>query len=153
MIRLLRKVYSNQNLVRNVKVDPLLQTTYARWLSLRKKGPVFTVIAEISSKRNLAGENCFRTNGDYPSKNLNRSFKTFKNIVDTVPPGIQYLVMQGFGESAFNPELEKMLSYAHESKKFGTIILDSNLLLKDVHYYKSLFKSWSGPLSCLSGFL
>ena len=139
MIGLLRKIYSKQNLIRGVAIDRLLQLSYARWLSIRKKGRLFTVFTEISSKCNLACENCYRTNNDYPSKNLNMDFNTFKKIVDSVPSGIQYLVTQGFGESANNPELKRMLRYADASKKFGTIILDSNLLLKEAAFYGSLF--------------
>ncbi|MBC2714886.1 MAG: hypothetical protein HF978_06190 [Desulfobacteraceae bacterium] len=81
MIGLLRRIYSKQNLIRGVAVDRLLQLAYARWLSIRKKGRLFTVFTEISSKCNLACENCYRTNNDYPSKNLNMDFNTFKKII------------------------------------------------------------------------
>jgi len=139
MIRILRRIYSKQKLIRGVEVDRLIRFAYARWLKLRKKGPVFTIFAEISSKCNLACANCYRTNNDYPAKNVNMSFSTFKAIVDQAPAGVQYLVTQVVGESASNPELKKMLRYGRDSKKFGTIILDSNLLLKDVDFYQSLF--------------
>lgn len=140
MLGILRNLYSKQNLIRGVKIDRLLQKTYARWLSTGKKGKVFTVFTEISSKCNLSCENCYRTNTDYPSKNKNMRLDTFKAIVDSLPMGIQYLVTQGFGESAFNPDLKQMLQYAKASRKFQTIILDSNLLLKNADYYQSLFE-------------
>ena len=139
MLGALRNLYSKQNLIRGIMVDRLLQKTYARWLSHGNKGKVFTVFTEISSKCNLSCENCYRTKADYPSKNKNMRFDTFKDIVDSLPHGIQYLVTQGFGESAFNPDLKQMLQYAKSSRKFQTIILDSNLLLKDADYYQSLF--------------
>jgi len=139
MLGTLRNLYSKQNLIRGVKVDRLLQKTYARWLSLGNNGKVFTVFTEISSKCNLSCENCYRTKTDYPSKNKNMRFDTFKSIVDSLPSGIQYLITQGFGESAFNPDLKRMLRYAKKSRKFQTIILDSNLLLKNADYYQSLF--------------
>jgi len=139
MIGILRNLYSKQNLLRGVTFDRLLQKSYARWLSIRTKGKVFTVFTEISSKCNLSCENCYRTKTNYPSKNKNMRFDTFKEIVDSLPSGIQYLVTQGFGESAFNPDLKQMLRYAKSSKKFQTIILDSNLLLKNTNYYQSLY--------------
>ncbi len=139
MIRFMRKIYSEQKLFRRVQFDRLLQMLYARWLSNRKKGPIFTVFTEISSKCNLACANCYRTGYDYSGKNLNMSLSTFKEIVDQVPSGIQYLVTQGIGESASNPDLKEMLQYAAHSGKFRTIILDSNLLLKDLPFYQSLF--------------
>jgi len=139
MISMLRGLYSKQNLIRGVGVDRLLQKAYARWLNLGNKGKIFTVFTEISSKCNLSCENCYRTQLDYPSKNKNMSFDTFKAIVDSTPPGIQFLVTQGFGESAFNPDFKQMLRYAKSSRKFQTIILDSNLLLKNADYYQSLF--------------
>ena len=136
---MLRRLYSKQNLFRGVKMDRLLQKAYARWLNLGNKGNIFTVFTEISSKCNLACDNCYRTKTDYPSKNKNMRFDTFKAIVDSLPPDIQFLVTQGFGESAFNPDLKQMLRYAKSSRKFQTIILDSNLLLKNADYYQSLF--------------
>jgi len=139
MLKLLRKIYSKQKLIRSIELDRLMQITYAHWLSFRKKGPIFTVFTEISSKCNLSCDNCYRTHNEYSAKNFNMSFNTFKKVVDELPSGIQYLVTQGFGESASNPDLKRMLKYASDSKKFGTIILDSNLLLKDVAFYQSLF--------------
>jgi len=139
MIEFLRRIYSGQKLFRRVKFDRLLQILYARWLSFRKRGTIFTVFAEISSKCNLVCVNCYRTDYDYSGKNLNMSLSTFKEIVDQVPSGIQYLVAQGIGESASNPDLKEMLQYASDSGKFKTIILDSNLLLKDLPFYQSLF--------------
>ncbi len=139
MIKFLRRIYSGQKLFRRVGFDRLLQILYARWLSFRKRGTIFTVFAEISSKCNLVCANCYRTGYDYSGKNLNMSLSTFKEIVDQVPPGIQYLVAQGIGESASNPDLKEMLQYASDSGKFKTIILDSNLLLKDLPFYQSLF--------------
>jgi radical SAM protein with 4Fe4S-binding SPASM domain len=140
MIGILRNFYSKQKLIRGVKIDRLLQKTYARWLSHGNAGKIFTVFTEISSKCNLSCENCYRTKKEYASKNKNMELDTFKKIVDSMPPGIQYLVTQGFGESAFNPDLKTMLQYAKSSRKFQTIILDTNLLLKTSDYYASLFK-------------
>jgi MoaA/NifB/PqqE/SkfB family radical SAM enzyme len=146
MIKFLRRIYSGQKLFRRVEFDRLLQMLYARWLSFRKTGPIFSVFAEISSKCNLACANCYRTDYDYSGKNLNMSLSTFKEIVDQVPSGIQYLVTQGIGESASNPDLKEMLQYASDSGKFKTIILDSNLLLKDLPFYQSLFSHGLGRL-------
>ena len=139
MINFLRKIYTNQNIIRSVWADRFLVKIYARWMSYQKKGKIQTVFIEISSICNLSCMSCYRTGVDYPSKNINMSFNTFKNIVDSVPADINYLLAQGIGESACNKELKRMLQYASDSKKFHTIIMTSNLLLGDAEFYQSLF--------------
>ncbi len=141
MIRLLRKIYTNQKIIHNAKTDRYLIQLYVRMMNIWGRTNIQTVFTEISSHCNLLCDNCYRTGIEYPSKNMHMSFDVFKCIVDSVPHGVQYLVMQGFGESACNPEFVSMLEYASASKKFKTIILDSNLLSKDVDYYMSLFEN------------
>ncbi len=141
MVRLLRRIYTNQNIIRTAKIDRFLMKLYARWMNFRGQGKIHTVFTEISSKCNLSCANCYRTDIDYPSKNMDMSIDTFKYIVDSIPYKTQFLVMQGFGESTCNPEFLSILRYASLTKKFNTIILNSNLLNKDADYYLSLLNN------------
>lgn len=122
-------------------IRPVVGRAYnsiARNPLLRKYSPISMVTIETTNICNLRCPGCYRTSHDYPSKNKNMSFEDFKMYIDQLPPAIT-LVMHGLGEPTVNPDLPKMVKYAHDTKKFSDIHFVTNALARKPSIYEGLF--------------
>lgn len=104
--------------------------------------PLDMLSVEITTFCNLKCAGCIRTvdakKGQWENEHV--SVANFQKLIDGSPRAKRFFP-QGIGEPTFHPELPTLIRMARDSKKFGSIEITTNALLKPVEYYWSLFDS------------
>lgn len=94
---------------------------------------------EVSSHCNLKCAGCARTVqlAQDNWQNSHMSIDLFRRIVDNLPQ-VGLVTLHGIGEPTLNPDLPEMVSYAHQSGKFGRIRTCTNGITRDAAYIRDL---------------
>lgn len=99
------------------------------------------MLMEVTTACNLRCPGCRRTNrredGEWSSRFMDLA--TARKVLDNFPP-ISHLIVSGFGEVAFNPDLPEILAYARDCGKFRIIQINTNGLARDADYYRMLIE-------------
>lgn len=94
---------------------------------------------EVTTACNLFCAECSRTvavnEGQWTDSHM--GLERFKTIVENSPPA-EYLVLQGVGEPALNPELVEITRWARACGKFDYITLNTNAVTRSVEYFRRL---------------
>ncbi len=101
---------------------------------------LMSVLVEITTFCNMECTYCIRTIKDDKNKWCNKhlSLEEFKKIVDSLPIAGE-IVTQGVGEPTMHPHLPEIIRIAVASKKFPSVVLTTNAMLRKVDYYQQLF--------------
>ncbi|MGM0608832.1 MAG: radical SAM protein [Candidatus Muiribacteriota bacterium] len=128
---------SRQNVILNYKTMMFLKKDEKSWdisdieFYNFENLPVLTM--ELSNSCNF---NCIMCDNDEQNKNSFMSFKTFKNIIDSLDHfKVSTITPFWLGEPLMNPEFKKMLSYAFDKNKdnriFTSFTINTNAYFLD----------------------
>lgn len=94
---------------------------------------------EITTGCNLRCAGCQRTIGmaDGTWRNAHMPLPRFQAILANAPPA-DAIILQGIGEPTLHPKLPELIAAARASGKFGVISFNTNALVREVDYYRTL---------------